>query len=156
MIILYVVCAVLYVVSFAINRKKTMKALKSATKSFLKILPSFLEIILVMTILLYVFPPDSLVSLLSEDHEFLNILVASLIGSIAVIPGFIAFPIAGILKDIGLGFGVLAGFTTSLMMVGVLTFPVEKKYFGTKFAITRNVASFIIAIAVSITIGFIL
>jgi uncharacterized membrane protein YraQ (UPF0718 family) len=39
------------------------------------------------------------------------------------------------------------------MMVGVLTAPIEKAYFGLKVTIIRNVISFFIAIAVAIMIG---
>ena len=83
-------------------------------------------------------------------------LVASVIGSVIVVPGFIAFPIAGVMKDMGAGYGVLAAFTTSLMMVGVLTYPLEKKYFGAKFAIWRNAVSFVIALCVSFIIYVVL
>ncbi len=37
---------------------------------------------------------------------------------------------------------VLAAFTTTLMMVGVMTYPVEKEYFGAKVTIIRNLISF--------------
>ena len=42
---------------------------------------------------------------------------------------------------------------TTLMMVGVLTVPIEKAYFGLKVTVIRNVISFFIAIAVAIMIG---
>ena len=48
---------------------------------------------------------------------------------------------------------VLSAFTTTLMMVGVLTYPVEKAYFGVKVTIIRNVISFFIAFIIAIMIG---
>jgi len=106
-----------------------------------------------MVLFLYFIPPENIVKVLSRGSEWFNVLLASLIGSVIIVPGFIAFPIAGILKDIGVSYGVLAGLTTSLMMVGVLTFPLEKKYYGPKFALIRNIASFAIALITSIVIG---
>jgi len=50
---------------------------------------------------------------------------------------------------------VLAAFTTTLMMVGILTFPIEKAYFGTKVTVVRNILSFFIALAVAIAGGII-
>ena len=50
-------------------------------------------------------------------------------------------------------FMIISAFTTTLMMVGVLTFPVEKKYFGTKVAVLRNTVGFFIALVVSIITG---
>jgi len=48
---------------------------------------------------------------------------------------------------------VLAAFTTTLMMVGVLTAPIEKAYFGMRVTILRNVISFFIALIVAVVIG---
>jgi len=153
MTVIYISCAVLYIVSLIASPKKTWKAAKSGIKMLLKILPQFIVIILVMTFVLYIFPPEKIVDLLSRSGDWVNMFVASIIGSIVVIPGFIAFPLAGILKDIGVGFAVLASFTTTLMLVGVLTYPLEKQYYGAKLAVVRNVSSYVIAIVVSIVVG---
>ena len=153
---LYIACALLYIVSLIASPNKTWKAAKSGLKMLLKILPQFLVIILVMTFVLYVFPPETIVELLSRSSNWINVFIASIIGSIVVIPGFIVFPLAGILKDIGVGFAVLASFTTTLMLVGILTYPLEKQYYGTKLAIVRNVVSYFIAIAISIVIGLLM
>jgi hypothetical protein len=48
---------------------------------------------------------------------------------------------------------VLSAFTTTLMMVGVLTYPVEKAYLGPKVTILRNVISFLIAFVVALLTG---
>ena len=156
MLILYIVCSAALIASVIANPKKTLKGIKAGGKMFMKALPSFLSIILIMVIFLYFVPPENIVKVLSKGNELINVFIASIIGSIIIVPGFIAFPMAGILKDIGVSYGVLAGLTTSLMMVGVLTFPLEKKYYGTKFALYRNIASFIIAIITSIVIGVVL
>ncbi len=156
MTVLYISCAALYIISLIANPKKTWIAAKSGIKMLLKILPQFLVIILIMTFMLYVVPPEKIVELLSKNGNWINMLIASIIGSIVVIPGFIAFPLAGILKSIGVGYAVLASFTTTLMMVGILTYPIEKQYYGTKLTIIRNISGYIIAIAVSIVIGVLL
>lgn len=153
---LYIACGVLYLISLIASPKKTWKAAKSGIKMLLKILPQFLVIILVMTFVLYMFPPEKIVELLSKSGNWINVFVASIVGSIVVIPGFIVFPLAGILKNIGVGFAVLASFTTTLMLVGILTYPLEKQYYGAKLAVVRNVASYIIAIAISIVVGLLM
>jgi len=48
---------------------------------------------------------------------------------------------------------VLSAFTSSLMMVGVLTFPVERKYFGTRIALIRNIIGLGISICVALVTG---
>jgi hypothetical protein len=68
-------------------------------------------------------------------------------------PGFIAFPLAGILAQKRVAYMVIAAFTTTLMMVGVLTASIEKAYFGLKVTVVRNVVSFFIALSVAVMIG---
>ncbi len=68
------------------------------------------------------------------------------LGSIAVMPGFVAFPLGGILLGKGVSHMVISAFTTTLMMVGLVTFPVEKIYLGTKVTILRNIISLFIAV----------
>ena len=77
-----------------------------------------------------------------------------MLGSISLIPGFIAYPLSGVLIKNGVSYPVIAVFITTLMMVGVLTLPLERKYFGWKVAIMRNLLSLIGALAIGITIGF--
>lgn len=153
---LYITCAVLYLASLIANPKKTWAAAKSGIKMLLKILPQFIIIILVMTFLLYIFPPDKIVELLSKSGNWVNMIVASILGSIVFLPGFVVFPLAGILKNIGVSYAVLASFTTTLMLVGILTYPIEKRYYGLKLTVVRNVVSYIIAIVISIVIGLLM
>ena len=75
---------------------------------------------------------------------------------IKILPAFasmLAFPLCGILLSKGVTYTVLSAFTTTLMMVGFVTFPIEKKYFGVRVGIIRNVASLLIAIIVAIMTG---
>ena len=68
-------------------------------------------------------------------------------------PGFVAFPLCGILLKKGVHYMVLSAFTTTLMMVGILSYPIEKQYFGVKVTIIRNIISFLIALVVAAMTG---
>jgi len=70
-----------------------------------------------------------------------------------MILGFIAYPLAGILIEKGVSYMVVAAFITTLMLVGIATYPVEKEYFGSKATIWRNVAGFIIAAIIAVFTG---
>jgi hypothetical protein len=48
---------------------------------------------------------------------------------------------------------VLSAFANTLMMVGIVTAPLEKNYFGMKVTIARNAISFVIAIIVALMTG---
>lgn len=153
MIFLYIISSIALLISFSLNRQKSFKALKIAAKKFLKILPQFLIMIILISISLYFIPEKSIANYLNNKNQYLSMLSASIVGSIVVIPGFIAFPLGGILLKKGVTYSIIAAFTTSLMLVGILTFPLEKRFLGTKATLIRNILSFFIAIIVAIAIG---
>lgn len=153
---LYILCFILYSLSLIKNREKTLKSIKTAWKMLINILPMFLMMLIIMSVSLYFIPASSIAEKLSGKNEIIGTLIASLVGSIIVIPGFIAFPLSGVLLKEGVSYMILAAFTTTLMMVGVITFPVEQKYFGVKLTVIRNITSYIIAIIISLVIGVIM
>jgi len=55
--------------------------------------------------------------------------------------------------DNGAGYMQIAAFISSLMMVGIVTIPIEVKYFGKKMTIWRNVMAFIFSLLVALIIG---
>lgn len=50
----------------------------------------------------------------------------------------------------------IAAFISSLMMVGIVTLPVEMRYFGKRLAIMRNVLAFFFSFVVASVIGFVM
>ncbi|WP_139905452.1 MFS transporter [Clostridium thermarum] len=52
-------------------------------------------------------------------------------------------------------FSMLGAFVSTLMMVGVVTMPVEIKYFGKKLTILRNVLAFVFSFVVAYIIGMV-
>lgn len=152
-IYLYIITGLALVVSFVANREKTLQAVKIAARSFINILPAFLIMLILVSVVLFLVPDEFIARYLGSDNKFTGVLLASLIGSVTLMPGFIVFPLCGILLKEGVLYMVLSAFTTTLMMVGVLTYPVEKAYFGVKVTIIRNVISFFIALVVAVMIG---
>lgn len=153
MIYLSIITAILILISFIFNRKKTLAGLKIALKRFIQILvPLFIMVILV-SIILFLLPETIISKYLSNNNLCISTIIASILGSITLFPGFIAFPLCGILRQNGVSYMVLSAFTTTLMMVGIITFPIEKEYFGTKVALLRNIISLFIAIIVALVTG---
>ena len=150
---LYIITGLAVLISFFVNRKKTLNAVKIAVKRFVNILPAFLTMIILVSIVLFLIPDKVIANYLGSNNKLFGVLFASFFGSITLMPGFIAFPLCGILLKKGVLYMVLAAFTTTLMMVGVLTYPIEKEYFGIKVTIIRNVISFFIALIVAVMIG---
>jgi len=139
--------------SFIVNSKKTLMAIKIAVKKFVNILPAFLTMLILVSVVLFLVPDKVISNYLGNSNKFVGVTFASFFGSITLMPGFIAFPLCGILLKKGVPYMVLSAFTTTLMMVGVLTYPIEKEYFGMKVTIIRNVISFFIALIVALMTG---
>jgi len=154
--ILYALAIIGLVISFFKDRQKTKAALMKAWKAFENILPQILTVFLILAFALAIFPPETIRKLLGSESGFLGILAAALIGSITLMPGFVAFPLAAALLKSGAGYMQLAAFVSTLMMVGIITIPVEKKTFGLKATITRNAAAFAFSFVVAVVMGVVL
>lgn len=142
--------------SFAFDRQKTILGLKKGFRMFKNILLPFLNILILVSLLLYIIPPQWIVRYLGAGSGVIGFVIAALVGSITLIPGFISYPIAaGLLKQ-GASYATVAVFMTTLMMVGVVTLPLEIKYFGKKVAILRNLLNFMVAIIIGFLIGLVL
>jgi uncharacterized membrane protein YraQ (UPF0718 family) len=150
---LYFATGLALLVSFIVNREKTFKAIRVATNRFVKILPAFLGMLIFVSIVLFLIPDKLISNYLGKNNIFIGVLSASFFGSITLMPGFIAFPLCGILLKKGVLYSVLSAFSTTLMMVGVLTYPIEKEYFGIRLTILRNTMSLFIALVVALMTG---
>lgn len=148
MLTMIILTGAFVIVSFIIDRKKTIKGIKKGLIQFLKIVPALLSVIVIVSIVLYFVSDELLMEYLGENAGWAAYISAALIGSVSLLPGFIAYPLAGILVKSGVSYAVIAVFITTLMMVGVLTIPIETKYFGFKTVLLRNALSFIGAIIV--------
>ena len=151
---LYILTAASIVISLLVDKKKTFKGIKKGMKMMSKILPQFTFVIILISLGLYFTTEEQLVGLLGKESNPITFIIALLAGSLGFMPGFIAFPLAKILLGYGVPYITISAFTSSLMMVGIVTMPIEKEYFGFRFALIRNVISLFIAIIVAIAIGF--
>lgn len=153
--IFYGATAILLLISFYADRTKTAKALKIAWKKFSGIAPMLIVMLVLVSVSLYLLPNELIRKYLGEEDLVKGTGIAMLVGSFALMPGFIVFPLCGILREQGVPYMILSGFTTSLMMVGLITLPVEKAYFGLKTALIRNGIGLFIALIVAVTTGLI-
>jgi uncharacterized membrane protein YraQ (UPF0718 family) len=147
------VTIVLLFFSYFKDKNKTKTSLKKGWKAFENILPEFLVVILFVGTLLAVLDPEMISMLIGGDSGWSGVILASLVGSVTLIPGFVAFPTAALLLQAGAGYMQIGAFISTLMMVGVVTMPVEIKYFGKKVTIYRNMMAFIFSFFVAYVIG---
>lgn len=153
--IFYGVTILLMIISYTKDKKKTKMALKKAWKAFENILPQFLVVILFVGVLLAILNTETISMLIGKESGAYGVLLAAIVGAITLIPGFVAFPMAAMLLQSGAGYMQIGAFVSSLMMVGIVTIPVEIKYFGKKLTIFRNSLAFIFSFIVAIIIGLV-
>ncbi len=126
------------IASFIADKQKTVKALKMAGKRLWKITPLFFYVIGLTAVVLALIPPGWIEGVLGRESGFFGTLLVMGLGSVTMMPGFVAFPLAAALKTQGVSYAVLAAFTMTLMNVGVVTFPLEKSYLGVRVTLIRN------------------
>ncbi|MBN2534957.1 MAG: permease [Spirochaetales bacterium] len=151
----YALAVIFLLFSFIKDRKKTKTGLKKAWKAFENILPQFLGIIVLVGILMAFLDPETISGLIGQSSGWVGTILAGLVGAVTLIPGFIAFPTAALLLKNDAGYMQIGAFVSSLMMVGVATFPVEKKYFGFKASLLRNIFALGFSFIVAFVLGWV-
>ena len=152
-IILYSLAIILLIVSFIKDKGKTKKAIILGLKSFEHILPQFLCIIITVGILLSFFNTDTISKILGNSSGFWGIILADIIGSITMMPTFVAFSLGNTLLLNGAGYSQVGALVSSLVLIGLMTFPLEAKYIGKRAAFLRNLIAFLFSIIVGIILG---
>jgi uncharacterized membrane protein YraQ (UPF0718 family) len=155
-IVFYALAFLLLLLSFLKSKDKTVSALRKAWKSLEGILPQFLSIIVLIGILLAVFDATAIQKLIGSSSGWRGTLLASAIGSITLIPGFIAFPTAAMLLKGGAGYMQIAAFISTLMMVGVVTLPAEISAFNGKVALLRNGLAYLFSLLVAFVVSIVM
>ena len=151
--ILYGLCIMLLLISFSKDKEKTKKAVKNGLKSWEKIMPQFLSITIVISIILAILKPEIISNLIGESSGILGVLLSSVIGSIAIMPTFVAFSTGNTLIQSGAGYAQVSALISTLTMVGLLTYTLESEYIGKKAAFYRNFLAFLFSFIVSAFMG---
>jgi len=142
--------------AFIKDRAKTKRSLILAVKSFFRIIPTVLIIIILIGLLLGFVPSSEISKIVGEQSGVGGVILVALFGAILHIPALISFPLAASLLKSGASIVAVAAFITTLAMIGTVTLPLEIKELGKKIALLRNGISFIIAIIIAFIMGAIL
>lgn len=155
-IIINVIALIGLLIAFHKNKEKAVKSIKIAVKSFIRMLPMVLIIIVAIGLLLGFVPTSTISQFAGEQSGFWGVLIVGLVGAVMFIPALLSFPLAASLLDGGASVSVVAAFITTLTMIGTVTLPLEIKELGKKMALLRNGMSFLIAILIAFIMGAIL
>ncbi|MBN2657133.1 MAG: hypothetical protein JXR86_08740 [Spirochaetales bacterium] len=155
-IIMIVISIALLALSIAKSRQKSKEAVLIAKKMFLGTILEVAGVMAIVGLVLALLPPELIQKILGGSHVMMSTVYGALIGTVTIMPAFIAFPLTKSLFVSGAHLVSLAAFLTTLTMVGFATFPIESKHFGMKFTLVRNGVSFIMALVIAFFMGVIL
>ncbi|PEI50063.1 hypothetical protein [Bacillus pseudomycoides] len=147
--LLYSLAIILISISFVKDRNKTKDALLRSWKMFRNLIPSMLSIMLFVGLSLSILTPSFISSIIGEKSGFIGIVYSAIIGSVALIPSFVVFPLGNTLVQNGAGLPQVAALMSTLMSVGITTLPMEQKIFGRSFAYSRNASALLMSLIFS-------
>ena len=130
-------------------QKNITNALYRAIKSFSTALPILIGIILLFG-LFRVFISNKLITSVFDGEMLTDTLIGAIVGSISAGNPVTSYIIGGELLKEGVSLFAVTAFILAWVTVGVVQYPAESGILGKKFAYTRNLLSFILAILISI------
>lgn len=115
-----------------------------------------MAIMLTISITLSILDQQTISSLIGEQSGILGVLIALTVGSITLIPSFVAFPLGGALINAGAGLTQVAALVSTVMAVGIVTLPMEINYYNRSVAIKRTILTLIVCVIFTIVIGMVM
>lgn len=155
-LVFWIIALSWFIVSIVKDKKKTVESLKISSGMMKHMVGEIIAILFLIGLILTFIPPEIIQKYAGQSNSIATTIIFAIVGCITLIPAFVAFPLAGSLVNSGANIVPVVAFLTTLTMVGVVTFSLEKKEFGTKFTLIRNSLSFIFAIVIALTMGVIL
>jgi len=153
--VLYGAALGLLLLSWRKSPQKTRAALKKAWKSCTGVLPLFFAILLCMGFLLSFVDESVIQQVVGRESGMAGIVLSGVIGSVTLIPAFAAYPAAAELLRVTGGYAQITMLITSLMMVGLVTLPLECRFFGLKAAVWRNALGLAYSFALAVFMGMV-
>lgn len=154
--ILWGITIVGFIISIIKDKSRTLNSMKRASGMMKNMAGEIIGILFLIGLILTFLPPEMIKTYMGEANTIASTFVAALVGSITLIPAFVAFPLVGSIVNAGASIVPAVAFLTTLTMVGFVTFPLEQEEFGKKFALVRNALSFTFAIIISLAMGAIM
>ena len=152
-LILYCLSILLLIISFIKDKNKTKSAIISSVKSFENILPQFLFIIVTIGIILAFINPNTISKIIGSNSGFIGVILSAILGSITMMPTFVAFSLGTTLLLNGAGYSQVGTLVSTLVLVGMMTYTLESQYIGKRAAFLRNFIGFLFSILAGILLG---
>lgn len=153
---LYVLAIGLFILSWFRDRQKTIAGLNKAKAAFLNILPDLAMVLMAVSLIMTFVAPETIAKLMGEETGLYGMFLTSIVGSVTLLPPFVTFPLAGSILNMGAGLVQVVTLVSTLTMVGIITLPLEIRYFGKKTSLIRNGFAYFYSFVVALLMGVIL
>ncbi|MFH1412944.1 MAG: hypothetical protein ABIG10_02860 [bacterium] len=124
-------------------------ALIKTLNSFKETFPIILGMLFLISFVLVAIPKTFYTTIFT-GNKFIDPFVGALFGSISGGNPITSFIIGGELLKQGISLLAITAFILAWVTVGVIQFPAESLMLGKRFAITRNIVSFLMAIVIAV------
>ena len=122
--------------------------LEKSVWTFINVLPIIVGMLLLTSLVVILFPEQRYAGLFGNG-DILDSLLAATLGSVAVGPPLASYLLGGEMLEGGVGLTAVTALLVTWVTVGMVQIPAEALMLGTRFAIYRNIISFLAAIAIS-------
>ena len=137
------------------NYPKLKESLKKAAKSMWMSFPILLGVVLLVSLFNVIIPKQAIVQLFSA-MPFVDSIMGASIGSILAGNPITSYILGGELLSQGVSLAAVTAFLVAWVTVGLVQLPAESMLLGKRFAITRNIASFVFSIVTAYITIFII
>ncbi len=155
-LVFWIITGIWFIGSMVKDKKRTLDSIKMSSGMMKNMIGEIIGILFLIGLILTFIPPDTIKRYMGQSNTIISTIVSAFVGSVTLIPAFVAFPLVGSLVNAGANIVPVVAFLTTLTMVGIVTFPLEKREFGLRFTVVRNSLSFIFAIIIALLMGVIM
>jgi uncharacterized membrane protein YraQ (UPF0718 family) len=134
-------------------RQRSKKSLIKTLKSFRQMVPIITGVLLLISLAVAVVPKEFYLSVFT-GNELIDSLIGAIFGSVAAGNPITSYIIGGELLLQGVSFVAITAFIVAWVTVGVIQLPAESMILGRRFALKRNVVSFLMSIAIAVLVVF--
>ena len=154
-IVFWIITLIWFTVSLVKDNKKTIDAVQASGRMMGNMAGEIIAILFLIGLILTFIPPEAIKQYAGQSNYLATTVIFAIVGCITLIPAFVAFPLAGSLVVSGASIVPVVAFLTTLTMVGIVTFPLEKRIRG-QIRLIRNSLSFLFALIIALVMGVML
>lgn len=135
--------------------KNFLSVWQKTKKTIIMTLPLVIGVLLLISLLDLLLELNWLTKLF-QQNIFVDSFIGAIIGSLAAGNPITSYILAGEFTQAGISLAAVTAFILTWVTVGIVQLPAESMIFSKKFALTRNILSFISAVLIGLITGIVL